>query len=102
MIVQGQLRTLLVASFLFAPFITIGNKVYAQLVESDRLQVYHDQGYSWPPREEEYTPNTPGWRRIFERRFRQLDGVDTKNNSYNGYMAAIHSGLLCPNYTESG
>ncbi len=87
---------------LFVGFIAAGGKSNAQMVESERLLVYNERGYTWPPKEDEYTPSTPGWRKLFERRFRQLDEIDGDRNSYNGYMSAIHSGLLSPNYTESG
>lgn len=76
--------------------------VKAQLIEGERLAEYHARNYTWPPKPEDYTPNTPGWRKIFERRFRQLDKLGTEGNSYNGYMSAIHAGLMCPNFTESG
>lgn len=87
---------------LLLTFIAIEGNVNGQLDESERLLVYEERGYTWPPQEHEYTPNTPGWRKLFERRFRQLDEVDGDNNSYNGYMSAIHSALLSPNFTESG
>ena len=92
-------------SLLLAVLVAAGSLVVvveAQLLEADRLEAYHARNYTWPPREEDYTPNTPGWRKIFQRRFRQLDKLGSEKNSYNGYITAVHAGLMCPNFTESG
>jgi hypothetical protein len=72
----------------------------SQLLEVERLAEYEARNHTWPP--DDYTPNTEGWRKIFERRFRQIDALDSDTNSYNGYMSAVHAGLLCPNFTLNG
>jgi hypothetical protein len=74
----------------------------AALLETERLAEYETRNHTWPPLASDYTPSTEGWRRIYERRFRQLDALDRDSNSYNGYMSGVHAGLLCPNFTENG
>jgi len=70
------------------------------LLESDRMDEYHQRNYVWPPRENDYTPNTPGWRKISDRRMEQLPAV--KEGSYDGYMITVHTALNCKNFTENG
>lgn len=72
----------------------------APLLEKDRLAEYKARNHTWPPLPEEYL--TEGWRKIYERRFRQLDALDQTENCYNGYMGACHAGLLCKNFSEFG
>lgn len=74
--------------------------VESTLHEDERLAEYEARNHTWPP--DDYKPNTEGWRKIFERRFRQIDALDRDKNSYNGYMSAVHAGLLCPNFTLNG
>lgn len=74
--------------------------VGAPLQEKDRLAEYKARNHTWPPLPDEYL--TEGWRKIFEQRFRQLDALDLEGNSYNGYMGAVHAGLLCKNFSEYG
>ena len=70
------------------------------LLESDRMDEYHRRGHQWPPRPEDFTPNTPGWRKIGERRIEQLRNI--KENPYDGYMVTCHTALNCKNFTENG
>ena len=81
-------------------FLAAFHVVDSVLLEVDRQREYDARRHVWPPQPEEYV--TEGWRKIFERRFRQIDALDLESNSYNGYMGSIHAGLLCPNFTEYG
>merc|ERR1719491_2613294 len=72
------------------------------LVESERMKEYHRRGHNWPPRSEDYTPNTPGWQKISERRISQLLNIEDDGESYDGYMVAAHTALNCKNFTENG
>jgi len=73
------------------------------LFESDRVEEYHRRGHTWPPKPEDYTPNTPGWRALNERRFRQLSYMDTDSGKrYQGYVITVHSALTSQNFTEYG
>ena len=68
--------------------------------EKDRIQEYTSRGHVWPPNE--FVPNTPGWRRIMERRLNQLTQIPHIQDRYNGYMVVVHSALTCKNFTENG
>jgi len=72
------------------------------LQEEDRLNEYHTRGYQWPPREDEFQPNIPGFRKIFDRRFSQLRQIEDRGLRYNGYMTTIHAAITCKNFTEHG
>lgn len=74
----------------------------SQLDENDRISEYHNRKHVWPPKTEEYTPQTPGWRTLNERRFNQLKYIENESHKYNGYMSMVHSALLAPNFTEYG
>lgn len=74
-----------------------------QLIEGERVDEYHRRGHVWPPDESEYTPNTLGWKKIFERRFKQIDYNDAgPGNKYQAYLTSVYSGLLSPSFTEKG
>eukprot|EP00555_Chaetoceros_dichaeta_P009130 CAMPEP_0198254866 /NCGR_PEP_ID=MMETSP1447-20131203/5115_1 /TAXON_ID=420782 /ORGANISM="Chaetoceros dichaeta, Strain CCMP1751" /LENGTH=385 /DNA_ID=CAMNT_0043941089 /DNA_START=40 /DNA_END=1197 /DNA_ORIENTATION=- len=70
--------------------------------EVDRLKEYDARGHQWPPLDEEFQPNTPAYRKLFDRRFSQLQHMDDPNSRYNGYMTTIHAALTCKNFTEHG
>lgn len=57
---------------------------------------------AWPPKDDEYNPKEPGWRKIFQRRYNQIDMLSLEENSYNGYMSAVYAGMFAPNHTEYG
>uniref|UniRef100_A0A7S4IRW5 Uncharacterized protein n=1 Tax=Odontella aurita TaxID=265563 RepID=A0A7S4IRW5_9STRA len=82
----------------------VGPFATAQLIEQERVDEYHRRDYAWPPRESDYVPNTPGWRRAWKRRFRQIEEMEDPGlaNKWNGFMSAVHSALLSPNFTENG
>jgi hypothetical protein len=72
------------------------------LYENERAEEYEKRNHTWPPKFDEYRPNTDGWRKIYQRRLRQVDRLTSDENSYNGYMNAITSGLVTANYTQYG
>jgi hypothetical protein len=75
----------------------------ARLIESERMEEYHRRGHTWPPLPQDYTPNTPGWRSINERRFHQLSLMDKgPGERYQGYVITVHSALTSQNFTEYG
>ena len=73
-----------------------------RLDENDRMKEYNERGYQWPPREDEFQPNIPGFRKIFDRRFSQLRHMEDSTSRYNGYMTTIHGAITCQNFTEHG
>lgn len=58
------MKSLLLLCLLVSPLSTAG------LDEDTRMREYHKRGYKWPL--EKMVPETPGWRRIMERRFEQV------------------------------
>ena len=74
----------------------------AQLLEHERIAEYKKRQYSWPPKAEEYIPQTSGWQALYERRFQQISRIEDESFKYNGYMSAVHSALMAPNFTEYG
>jgi len=73
----------------------------AALIEKERVGEYHRRGHTWPP--EDFTPNTPGWKKTNERRFRQIAQLDAASDAkYQAYMLTVHSALTGKNFTEYG
>jgi hypothetical protein len=71
-----------------------------RLVESDRIVEYHKRNYTWPI--SNHIPNTPGWKRLMESRFKQVEEIPDSGARYEGYIQTIHSAFLVPNFTEHG
>jgi len=74
--------------------------------EAERRIGWEERGYAWPPR---YVPHDrPGWKNLFERRFRQLQGIeigdseDMYTRKYNGWVSAVTSALVVPTFTDKG
>lgn len=72
----------------------------AGLVESERVQEYHARNYTWPP--SKYVPETAGWRRLHEHRFRQVEEISDSKDRYEAYLQTINMAFLAPNFTEYG
>uniref|UniRef100_A0A7S2E5N1 Alpha-ketoglutarate-dependent dioxygenase AlkB-like domain-containing protein n=1 Tax=Ditylum brightwellii TaxID=49249 RepID=A0A7S2E5N1_9STRA len=92
----SQFLLLALQTFLLAHF-TLG-----ALDEGERVKEYNRRGHVWPPRDEDYVPNTPGWRRLMERRFSQVMSVENTGDKYNGFMSTVHTAFNCKNFTENG
>jgi len=70
------------------------------LSEAERMVEYNKRNYTWPI--EEYVPNTPGWRKLYEHRFRQVSEIEDSNKRYEGYLQSIQAAVVAPNFTEYG
>ena len=68
--------------------------------EEERIAHYHSLNHTWPPAE--YIPNTPGWRKLFEHRLRQVEEIEDRTERFEGFAQAISAGVLQPNFTEYG
>lgn len=58
--------------------------VTAALVEHERVAEYEKRNHTWPPLNDDYIPNTDGWRKIMERRFEQVQRIEDRGDMYNG------------------
>jgi len=70
------------------------------LLEPERLAEYRARNYSWPV--QHYVPDTPGWKKLYDHRFRQVAEIDDTDVRYEGYVQAINAALVAPNFTEFG
>eukprot|EP00586_Coscinodiscus_wailesii_P006433 CAMPEP_0172489630 /NCGR_PEP_ID=MMETSP1066-20121228/19765_1 /TAXON_ID=671091 /ORGANISM="Coscinodiscus wailesii, Strain CCMP2513" /LENGTH=323 /DNA_ID=CAMNT_0013257631 /DNA_START=174 /DNA_END=1145 /DNA_ORIENTATION=+ len=68
-------------------------------MEESRVLEYHKRNYTWPP---SYHPDTPGWKSLLQRRFQQMTQIPDRGNRYDGYMNAVNSAYVVPNFTENG
>ena len=72
----------------------------AGLDEGERVRGFYARNYTWPVKE--FVPETPGWRRLFEHRLRQVAEIDDKGQRYEGFIQTLQAGFLAPNFTEFG
>ena len=56
----------------------------AGLYEPDRIAEYHRRNHTWPPLDEDFIPNTDGWRKIMRRRMEQVQRIEDTDDMYNG------------------
>lgn len=86
----------------FFSFLLLASAADGQLVETERVAEYNARKHTWPPQENEYIPDTAGWRAFKALRFRQIERIENLGDKYNGYMSAVYSALVAPNFTENG
>jgi len=72
------------------------------LAENERVEEYKKRGHVWPPKNEDFVPNTPGWRKIMMRRLEQVHHIEDTAHKYNGFMGSVYSSLISKNFTENG
>lgn len=60
------------------------------LREDERLEEYRKRGYTWPPKEEEYVPNTKEWKERSKHRLHQIELIDQGGGErYQGFMFGV-------------
>ena len=68
------------------------------LIEHERVAEYNKRNYTWPPLDEEYVPNTKGWRKIMQRRFEQVQRIEDRSDMYNGKRVYL---VCCREYKSA-
>jgi hypothetical protein len=56
--------------------------------ELNRRKEYEARNYTWPPK---VIPDTPGWKKLMMRRFRQLEFIKNKEARWDGYFNVVIS-----------
>jgi hypothetical protein len=67
--------------------------------EEDRILKYHERNYTWPA---DYVPNTEGWKKLFDHRFRQAAEMQDVHQRFEGFAQSISAAMVQPNFTEHG
>mmetsp|Transcript_28060 Transcript_28060/g.82545 ORF Transcript_28060/g.82545 Transcript_28060/m.82545 type:complete len:390 (-) Transcript_28060:1279-2448(-) len=74
--------------------------VAGQIDETERLKERRARGHQWPL---SYSPDTPGWKAIHDRRLTQVAHIsEGPNYKWNGYVETLRSAVTTPNFTETG
>jgi len=68
--------------------------------EEERVLKYHQLNHTWPP--ENFIPENPGWRKLFEHRLRQVAEIQNRGDRFEGFAQTINAGILQQNFTEHG
>lgn len=83
---------------IFLPFATSRGR----LTERERVEVFHNRNYRWPPPHEQYIPATDGWVKLQQKRFDQVFKVEDLGKRYDGWTQSVSSAYVQPNFTETG
>ncbi|CAJ1934156.1 unnamed protein product [Cylindrotheca closterium] len=70
--------------------------------EEERIAARLERGYQWPPSDSDYKPNTPGWKKLFEHRLRQVEEMEDKSSRFEAYVQTLSASIVQPNFTEHG
>lgn len=70
--------------------------------EDERIAARLARGYQWPPAESDYKPNTPGWKKLFQHRLRQVEEIEDKTSRFEAYVQTLSASIVQPNYTDYG
>jgi len=71
----------------------------APMGETERVAEWTRRGYASPPR---WTPATPGWKRVMDRRAAQLYALESSQERWDGWTTVAASGLVVKNFTAVG
>ncbi len=86
-----------------ACLIAISNGIHSQTIEKQRMEEYFRRDHTWPPRVEDYKPNTAGWKMLNAGIFEQMKYMNAESSKrYIAYMSSINSALISQNFTEYG
>lgn len=84
----------------FCAFISL--QIVRSETEEERIAARLDRGYTWPPRDSDYKPNNPGWKKLFEHRLRQVEEIEQVSDRFEAYVQTLSASIVQPNFTEFG
>ena len=93
---SGQL--LIGLLFLFAP--SLIHVAGARYTEEERLEMYKKRGHDFPFAK--YIPDTPGWRKLMDKRFDQVRALTDSQMKWDGWIQTANAAVIVPNFTEFG
>lgn len=70
--------------------------------EEERIAARLERGYQWPPIDTDYKPNTPGWKKLFEHRLRQVEEIEDQPSRFEAFVQTLSASIVQPNFTEHG
>jgi len=90
----------LLCFLLFSPLLCLCSGQSSKWSEEDRVASFKERGYVWPP--PQLKPETPGWRRLFERRYQQVAAMENAATKYDAWLLTVGSSIVSHNFTETG
>ena len=99
-VVKNFISSSSVVVFLFVVSIFLPTKVSSYETEEERIEERRRRGYEWPITE--FSPNTPGWKKLFEHRLRQVEEISDRQGRFEGYGQTLSASLVQKNYTRYG
>jgi hypothetical protein len=70
--------------------------------EAERIAEHARRGHVWPPRDSDFVPNKPGWKKLFEHRLRQVEEIEERSDRFEGFAQTLSAGIIQPNFTQYG
>ena len=68
--------------------------------ETERIKEFYAHNHTWPI--EQFKPETPGWRKLFEHRLRQVAEIESRSDRFEAYAQTLSASVVQPNYTKWG
>lgn len=68
--------------------------------EEERIAEFYRRNHTWPV--EKFSPETPGWRKLFEHRLRQVAEIDDQLDRFEGFAQTLSASVVQQNYTQWG
>jgi hypothetical protein len=90
------MKSAIVAILILAMMTTCSGR----LVEEERRAEYEKRNHTWPL--DHLVPDTPGWRKLMDRRFAQIQQMSNTQWRYEGFLQTLNAAYLAPNFTENG
>jgi hypothetical protein len=111
LIQEGKRRNIIIVRLLLLFFLVTvcssnnnnnDNNAVAPLTdwEEERMAEYHKRNYTWPI--PQYVPQTLGWRKLMDHRFRQAAEIEDSQHRYEAYAQTVSAALVQPNFTRYG
>ena len=62
-------------------------RLQQRYTEEERAAEYIKRGHKFPI--EKYNPDTPGWTRIFDQRFAQVQAIESSQQKWDGWVRCV-------------
>ncbi|KAG7374255.1 ShK domain-like protein [Nitzschia inconspicua] len=86
--------------FLVSMVVAITSTPGSARTEKERIQEFYRRNHTWPV--EKFSPETPGWRKLFEHRLRQVAELEDRMDRFEGYAQTLSASVVQQNYTQWG
>jgi hypothetical protein len=102
LLVKKKARIVMKVFLVFALIATLLPSPGCSETEAERMAARWKRGYQWPPLASDFKPSTPGWRKLYQHRLRQVEEIEDEKDRFEAFVQTLSAGLVQPNFTEYG